>query len=121
MLDKQYAPALKAPSALLVGPSETPYATAGAGVQGEVLGSGKVGRSRAQAAFQLRPPPEAGSAVPASLKAALVAPRLASLGPRPSSYVAELGKAPRAQVTEPACAVMMLARPLVSGVWAAWR
>ena len=69
-----------------------------AGVQGEVLGSGKVGRSRVQAAFQLRAPSEAGLAAPASLKAALLDPSLASVGPRPGSYFAQLGKAPRAQV-----------------------
>ena len=63
-----------------------------------MLGSGKVGRSRVQAAFQLRAPSEAGLAVPASLKAALLDPGLAAVGPRPGSYVAELGKAPRAQV-----------------------
>ena len=67
-------------------------------MQGEVLGSGKVGRSRVQAAFQLRAPSEAGPAVPASLRAALLDPGLAAVGPRAGSYVAELGKAPRAQV-----------------------
>ena len=70
-----------------------------AGVQGEVLGSGKVGRSRVQAAFELRPPVDAAPAVPASLKAALLAQGLASQGRHPSSFVAELGKAPRAQAS----------------------
>ena len=77
-----------------------------------MLGSGRLGRCQAQAAFELRPPVDPAPAVPASLKAALLAPDLAHQARRPGTFVAELGKAPRAQV-------LLLLPPALESVQAA--
>ncbi|KAK9788863.1 hypothetical protein WJX73_003471 [Symbiochloris irregularis] len=69
-----------------------------AGLQGEVVGQGKLGdRSRASALYRLAAPPDSAATVTASLRAAALDTGLGERGATPGSFVAHLGAVPKQQ------------------------
>lgn len=73
--------------------------TCWAGLQGEVVGLGKLGaRSRASALYRLAAPPDSAATVTASLRAASLDTALGERGATPGSFLAHLGAVPKQQV-----------------------